>query len=368
MSIQHKTIFLDNKNIPLSLPLTREIKRICPDESFPLLEDPLKEQKTLMIGMFVLRPFRQTWQTPEEEKYPGESLFETEDWIYNIDSASGGGFIAGGNLMDGFRLGLQYGISDAVLVGSSTVVNDGIPSRKNGDGYIWMPYNCASWPNLKLAVPDMMAIIREQREIFRKKGYASRRDYPAQIVVSRSGKSAAGKILSARIFHDTLPDGAPMESYILTSQSGAEELKKEAETLGMTDRINKILITHSSAGKPEEIDLKTLPERLFREYDIRIANHDGGALVLKAFLQAGIIPQCNFTFCRTSVTETIDKNRELPKEELDRIRAGLDRTARKMFSEERGRMPRMLKVRQLIQDEKDEAMVVVLDSRDVRDF
>ena len=42
-------------------------------------------------------------------------------------------------------------------------------------------------------------------------------------------------IFEARIFHATHPDGSPVESYILTSEAGAERLRARAADHGLAD-------------------------------------------------------------------------------------------------------------------------------------
>lgn len=51
--------------------------------------------------------------------------------------------------MDGYRLAMQYAITDAVIIGSSTIINDGIPDAEGNSGYIWLPKYCAEWPHFK---------------------------------------------------------------------------------------------------------------------------------------------------------------------------------------------------------------------------
>jgi hypothetical protein len=369
MKIKHKTTFLDRSRIAKELDFTPAMQKINPDKTFPLLEDPQVNRKALIMGMFVLRSAYRDWTSPIIKEDGTNSIYDIENWIYNLNSINGGGVIANGNLMDAYRLGMQYALSDAVIVGSTTVINDGTPKPDGTRGYLWMPYECANWPHLKEADPHMLERFAEQRESFRKQGYASNREYPAQITVSRSGKASDPDLLSASIFHEKHPDGAPIEAYIITSIIGAEKIKIRAAQFGLEDRIDDILIIQSSPDSPEELDLETLPERLYREFDMKLVNHDGGAMVLEAFCKAGIIPQFNFTFARTpALRKTIEKSPIISDADRPGIIENYDNLIVPVFSNSDGKLPKEIKVAQIIQDEYDEAVVAILDTRGVKGF
>lgn len=369
MKVSHKTVYLDSKKTAVEIPFIPAMQEICPDKSFPLLDDPQKTKSTLMIGMFVLRAAYDEWVDPIIREDGSFSIYDVNKWIYNINTISGGGVIAHGNYMDGFRLGLQYGISDAVIVGSNTIATDGVPRPDGSRGYLWMPYECADWPHLKETVPQMSDLIREQRMAFQQRGFASDRAYPAQIAVSRSGRCHGGELLSASMFHEKHPDGTSIEAYILTSTNGAVRLRKRAADLGMDKRIDDILIVHSEAKSPDEIDLKSLPEMLYRDYDIRIANHDGGAMVLQSFVKAGIVSQFNFTFCRkSSLKEAVKTSFLIPENDREKVLREFDTIVQPLFSNAEGKLPRDIEIAQIIQDDVDEAVIAVLDTRSIGKF
>ncbi|MCK5672940.1 MAG: hypothetical protein KAH95_06175, partial [Spirochaetales bacterium] len=271
MSIKHSRIYYNESLIEVKIPFTVGMKEFFKDGNFPLITDPLKTKETAIIGMFILRPGKDRWTTPIIKEDGTISIYDVKHWIYNIDGLSGGGVIANGNLMDGYRLAMQYAITDAVIMGSSTIINDGTPQEDGSPGYMWLPQNCAEWSHLKSADPEMINRFREQRKLMQELGYASNRDYPAQIAVSRSGSRTDPDILSASIFHEKLPDGSPIESYIVTSKTGAGKIRKRAIDYNLEHRIDDILIVLSPDNNPDKIDLSKLPGVLFKDYNIILA-------------------------------------------------------------------------------------------------
>jgi hypothetical protein len=368
MSLLHNTIFSNESKIAKRLPLTQPMQAFHPGGSFPLLFDPIREEKTIIIGMFVMRPARERWVAPilSEGRC---SVYDVADWCYNIRDMIGvGGVIANGNLLDGYRLTMQYGLSDAVLVGSNNVLFESTPRPDGSPPYIWQPYFTAAWPHLKQAIPNLMEIIQDARKSWQQLGYLSpSREYPANIVVSQSGKETTPDLLEGRIFHDTLPNGKPMEAYIVTCESGAEKIRARAHRYGLADRIDDILMVLSDPADPTKIDLKALPEHTYKKYGMRMINHDGGALVMEAFSQAGILPQCNFTFGRqTSTYEALSNNSYLNKSLKESALAQFDERVERFFkSSPLGQLPPECRIVEITVDDVDEAAVMVLDVRDL---
>ena len=115
------------------LQFTSKMKSAFGDEvsSFPLVFDPNKELKALIIGMFVLRPAYKV-STNVSETLNDSDLHRMEDLAFNYNGIDGGWLIADRNSFDAFRVALQYGISDAIIVGTNTLSKEGIdsPARK----------------------------------------------------------------------------------------------------------------------------------------------------------------------------------------------------------------------------------------------
>lgn len=362
MSIKHKDVYEDSEKIATKLPFTNEIREIHENGYFPLITDPLKEKKTSFVGMFVLRPAKEAWTTPVTK----DSLKDVKNWTYNIAGLDGGWLIANGNLMDAYRLALQYAISDAVLVGSTTVSKEGTPH--NGEkGYIWHPYGPASWPHLAAADPKILQKVMDQRKSFQEKGYLSTRKYPAQIIVTQSGKPSEPDILEASIFHETTPEGEPIEAYILTSHAGAEKIRERASKFGLESRMNDILIPLSSQENPAIMDLSGLPKLLYDKYDIKMANHDGGALVLSEFAKAGILDQMNLTLTRQqSVYDVLNGTNKVEKEKKDEILLDFDQRLSYFFGTLNGKISDGLVPVHILADYLDEAAVVTFDARQLK--
>ncbi len=369
MVLKHSRIYCNENLISIKIPFTEGMQKFFKDGNFPLVTDPLNTKKTLIIGMFILRPANETWSEPIVKTDNSLSIYDTQNWVYNIDGLSGGGVIANGNVMDGYRLAMQYAITDAVIIGSNTIINDGTPKDNGDPGYVWLPQYCAEWPHLKSADPKMLERFSKQRKLMQKLGYSSKRDYPAQIAVSRSGNKTEPDLLSASIFHEKLPDGSPIESYIVTSKTGASKIKKRASDYNLEKRIDDILIILSPDNNPDDIDLPKLPGVLFNDYNIILANHDGGKKVLEAFCNAEIIDQFNFTFARKpSLYDAIKNNPDIDNNTKKAALQDFQTSCIDFFDTRNGTMPKNFTVAEIIVDEPDEAAVVVLDTRNIRSF
>lgn len=102
---------------------------------FPLVFDPNTEKKALIMGMFVLRPAFSAWNSPidsHDQKSTESKLHQIQQWAYNYKGIDGGWLIADRSPFDAFRVALQYGICDAVIVGTNTVSKEGLdtPSQE----------------------------------------------------------------------------------------------------------------------------------------------------------------------------------------------------------------------------------------------
>ena len=243
-------------------------------------------KKAIILGMFVLRPAITSWIQPVIDKtIPStlsESIYSIEhEWSFNCRGFEGGWLIANKNSVDAYRLAMQYALSDAVLIGTNTISIEGVRTEEC-PGYIWQPYALCQWDQLKYADPELEEKFASQRSHWQQLGYLSDRKYPAQIAFTWSGEHFEGSrdFLEGRIFHDTLPDGRPMEVYIITSSLGATRIRQRAAKYGLEDRIEQILIVSSPASDlgqfTTNIDLAALPTILHDKLGMKIVNHDGG--------------------------------------------------------------------------------------------
>lgn len=359
--LHHVEIFKDAAGVGARVPLGDELSHLGQGAEFCLVEDPRVTDRTLIIGMFVLRPMSTAWTTPVlQEGRP--CLSEGEGWCHNVSGLDGGGFIADGCAFDAFRLALQYGLSDAVIVGSGTALTEGVP-HDGHPGYLWQPYGPASWPHVAAAEPELGRKIMAVRQLWQQQGLLSPRMYPAQIIVSQSGNASADHdIFDAHVFHAKHPDGAPLESYILTSQTGAERLRSRAAERNMQHRIDDVLIICSPDGRPEDLDLAAVPRLLRHKLDIRIANHDGGSIVLSAFSRAGALPQINFTLMRSRSLLDVyaSKNNMTPAARAE-LAPAFEARCSFMFTGDRRLPPNLRPVSILVDD--NEGCVVSFDAR-----
>ena len=360
--LEHKEVHKNHKHVECTLSLGEELGGLGGGAEFPLVEDPRRGDKTVILGMFVLRPARVAWRPVENSIEFGAAA----DWCFNVRGVDGGWLIAGGNPLDAYRLALQYGLADAVIVGSNTVAKEGVD---HGDqpGYLWQPYGPAAWPHLAAIDPALADKIAKVRREWQQQGVLSTRRWPAQIVVSQSGehRPPANDLFQARVFSATHPDGTPVETYVLTSEAGAERLRERAGRYDLGRPVEEILISVSPPGQPEVLDIANVPRELRRRLDIRLANHDGGQTVLSKFSEAGVVSQMNLTLMRNaSVYDVLNRDPRLPAAQRQRLLDEFD-TRRQLFFSGHHRLPEALKPVSVLSDGGD-ALVVSFDARGLR--
>ena len=265
---------------------------------FELLEDPKTTQRAVIIGMFVVRPLSIacSLESSEHKGALQKLIGEEYDWVYNVNAPglAGGGVISNGNAFDGYRLAVQYGLSDAVLVSSKTASLEGTGEG----GYVWVSSNPCSWPHVKARFGDELhAAIAATRKEWQDAGALSRnRQCPAQIVLTHSGERHEGSadFLDARVFLEEEQLG--LECYILTSALGRDVVCARASSKGWSpERIDRTVLVCSRADSPATIDLQEVPSFLFARLDVRVANHDGGAAALREFAAAGALTQLHLS-------------------------------------------------------------------------
>jgi riboflavin biosynthesis pyrimidine reductase len=360
--LHHRQIYQDATGVGAHLSLGHELSHLGEGADFALVEDPRLTDRTLIIGMFVLRPMLTGWSAPIiQDGKP--FISDVSGWCHNVSGLDGGGFIADGCAFDAYRLGLQYGLSDAVMVGTGTALKEGVP-HDGQPGYLWQPYGPASWPHVAAAEPELDRKIWVTRQLWQQQGLLSSRRYPAQIIVTQSGNAGVDHdVFDARVFHAKHPDGNPLESYILTSHTGAERLRSRAASHGFQDRIDSMLIVCSSQDKPDELDVAAVPLLLRQKLDIRIANHDGGAIVLSQFSKAGALAQINFTLMRGRSVLDVYKSKQnsLTPEEAEQLSRTFESRCSMMFSGDRRLPPNLRPISILVDD--NEGCVVCFDAR-----
>ncbi len=360
--LEHKEIYKNHGLAACTLDLGEDLGALGNGASFPLVEDPRQVNRTVIVGMFVLRPARVAWSPADGSV----DFASAQDWCFNVRGVDGGWLIAGGNPLDAYRLALQYGLSDAVIVGSNTVAKEGVDHGEQ-PGYLWQPYGPASWPHLAAIDSHLTDRIANVRKDWQRQGVLSSRKWPAQIVVSQSGehRPPANDLFQARVFSATHPDGTPVETYVLTSEAGAQRLRQRAGNHRLGRSVDEILVAISPPGQPEVLDIANVPEALRRRFDIRIANHDGGQTVLSKFSEAGVVSQINLTLMRNaSVFDVLRQDPRLPAEQRQRMIDEFD-SRRQLFFSGDHRLPRALKPMSVLSDGGN-ALVASFDARALR--
>lgn len=364
--LKHHTVFGDPSRIACELPLGAVLGALGGGAGFPLVEDPRRTDHALIIGMFVLRPANTGWTSPLLSASGQPDLRVAGDWCFNVRGVDGGWLIAGGNPLDAYRLALQYGLSDAVIVGSNTVAKEGVDHGEH-QGYLWQPYGPLAWPQLASIDSTLGASIAAVRSEWQKLGVLSARRHPAQIVVSQSGehRPPANDLFQARIFSANHPDGSEVEAYVLTSEAGAGRMRERMGKYRLRRPPDDMLLVASPAGDPETLDIAAVPRLLRERLDIRIANHDGGQTVLSKFSEAGAMPQANFTLMRGASVLDVLKTDSRLGEDVRAAAVAEFATRRQLFFSGDHRVPEALRAMSVITDGGD-GVVVSFDARALR--
>ena len=194
-SLFHRTV-CENDGCGFRLPLVESLRQYHNNGAFHLVENPKETKQATIVGMFVLRPSRDSWTSPLDSLTDCAFSEVKNGWSYNFEGLEGGWLLANGNPLDAFRLALQYGISDAVIVSSKTVADEGCDTVQcDGtlrEGYLWQPYGPCSWNSLSSLDSDLYDKIMEQRSFLQRAGVISQRRYPAQVFVTYSGLQYPG--------------------------------------------------------------------------------------------------------------------------------------------------------------------------------
>jgi len=362
-SLQQRTVFEDASRIARRLPLGPELEALHPGGCFPLVEDPAQSGRALLLGMMVLRPFSTRHPFPGAASWAPASARDVTDWCYDVAGVGGSWPISGGNAVDAFRLALQYGVVDAVLVGARTMAREGLVAGARR-GHLWRSDVPLSWPSLRGRRAVLGPAIDRLRGQWQRSGLLSSRRHPAQIVLTRLGEPGDGAdFLDARAFADCHEDGTPIEAWVLTSEAGAQNVRDRARRRGrpLDDR----LLVASPPGRPRELDTARVPVLLRERLDVRLAEHDGGGVSLEAFARAGAVAQLHLTLMHgRSVRDLVATSDRLPAAQRDEVLATWEGRAR-LFPAGGGSLPGAWSPMQVVAQEgaDAEALVVILDAR-----
>jgi hypothetical protein len=389
----HRTVYAEAEKFTVKLPFGEELEFLHPDGFFPLVEDPTVTQRALILGMFVLRPGRDfAFVKPLliDDGLPSREVYHPDlEWAYNFEGLEGGWLIANCNGIDAYRLGMQYALSDAVIIGSNSVSLEGV-ELPNRPAYIWQPYFPLSWGQVSSIDPKIQEKVANTRLLWQERGYLSSRKYPAQVVFTWTGLKYDNSpdFLDAAIFHRKHPDGTPIEVYIITSQLGAERIRSRCQDERLEDML---IILPPKAGQPNDtVDLTDLPKIFYEKYGMKICNHDGGHKVLLEFCRAGIIPQMNLTLGRKStVKQVINTMEKITTEQRELAAQNFDRKLSYFFSYRRDSagdvegsetdnndqnmvlshgIPPDLPILAIIEDDQDEVAIYTFDTRGGFDY
>lgn len=373
-----------NPKPPQSLVLLPFTEELCKNHAavdglapaFELLHDPNETEEAAIVGMFVVRPAFLGDDCPLNAAALPESLFAAKAWVHNIIGSDGGGALSNGNVFDAYRLALQYGLSDAVMVSSKTVAIEGV-SHEGREGYVWVASSVCAWSHLTEFDPHLLDKIAAQRHDWQQRGFLSKRQCPAQIIVTESGRVHEGSsdFLDARVFsecqHGT--DNVPLEVLILTSTAGAARIRERVSSVPAlaaltAEQIENMLLVCSNPGRPEVLDLASVRALLYRSRGIKICNHDGGLVSLRQFTAAGALTQLNLSLGRGLAVRELPLNASCSDD--DELGRRLEYFWGDVAAGHSGAMPRALDIVAIHADAKKELAVCVIDTRSLkgRDF
>ncbi len=78
----HRTIHEIASKIAVRLPFTKDLLAYHPNGIFPLLRDPHKDCRAVIVGMLVLRPAWEGWTGPLD------SFYDTPGWCYGLSGSA----------------------------------------------------------------------------------------------------------------------------------------------------------------------------------------------------------------------------------------------------------------------------------------
>ena len=275
------------------LPLPDALGALVDQEHETLCFDPRTASCALIIGSAILRSAAVEVVASDVRERGASALFEIDDWSHAVEGAAAGLELSNGSMLDARRLALRYGLADAVLVGSATVAEEGVPNPGQ-KAWTWTLDTPLGFPVLAAHAASLSTAFADARSRLCAGGWRSSRDRPALIVITGGNNENLPAWLQAPALRS--PDAR-----ILTSRDGARRLLDLCRQAGpkaplSPDRLGRMLLPHSTAGAPSRIDLASVPRMLRERLDVRIAAHDGGRRTLGAFSEAGALHQLDLTF------------------------------------------------------------------------
>ena len=346
-ALEQHEVLRDASRIAVELPLGERLEALAGGLGYPLVRDPRGSDRACIVGMTVLRPRDCGWSPSTAALKAGTCLYEGEQWCDTVPGAEGGATIAAGDPLDVLRLALQYALADAVIVGSGTVMAEGMGLR----GHRWQPEVPAGTPQLRRLWPGLIDELARVRRSWQEMGVLSSRSRPLPVMVSRSGTP---ELLQAQVLQERVEPGSSPSVAILTSRRGAERLCRAGAD---PRRVELIDLSPAGAGA-DSMDLEQVPVLLRSRLDVRIAEHDGGRTVMAAFAAAGALDQLHLTLMRDRSLRTV---LEAPPQE-DRPRSPDPAAFASMFFVGDGSLPLALKPISLLAG-NGEALIACLDAR-----
>jgi riboflavin biosynthesis pyrimidine reductase len=224
-------------------------------EREPAPATTLPDELADVYGGGLLLPERQ----PGARPYAIANFVETLDGVvsYELPGRFGGGAISGESEADHAVMGILRAAADAVIFGSGSLHKD--------SGHVRTP--AFIYPPLAAAY----AALRER--------LGRTEPLPLSVVASASGRVD----LDEPTFHT--PD---VRALIVTTPEGAVRLARAS--LPPTTEVRAV-----AADTQGGVEAAALLELLGKEYDVRVALHEGGPRLLASFLREGLIDELFLT-------------------------------------------------------------------------
>lgn len=285
--LEQRWLLRDPRRIALDAPFAAPLGELLGIDDHPFLADPRASAAAHIVGIAVVRAVSRAVAAPVEDEEGTPGLTALEEWSHDVPGLPAGAVLSAGSMLDATRLTLHYGLRDAIIVGSATVAAEGLADAPERPWH-WQAETPLEFGVLAPVRDRLAEGIRATRRDWQALGLLSERARPALVVVTAARSTERPRWLDAPALH-THADGSRAESWLLTSEAGAENARRWVSGTDLR------VLACSPAEDGRVLDAAAIPRLLRDRLDARLVGHDGGRATLETFRLAGALPQLDLT-------------------------------------------------------------------------